>query len=79
LAGGLSLRGHFYSVREGTLSKSFNSRTLHFGESRTAEMVGTTRSRESFFTNRFREMRFVDYDGSGLRVHSSLLNVVLHD
>jgi CRP/FNR family cyclic AMP-dependent transcriptional regulator len=43
-----------------------------------AEMVGTTRSRVNFFMNRFREMGFVDYDGDGLRVHSSLLNVVLH-
>jgi CRP/FNR family cyclic AMP-dependent transcriptional regulator len=44
-----------------------------------AEMVGTTRSRVSFFMNRFRQMGFVDYDGDGLQVHSSLLNVVLHD
>jgi CRP/FNR family cyclic AMP-dependent transcriptional regulator len=44
-----------------------------------AEMVGTTRSRVNFFMNRFREMGFVDYDGDGLQVHSSLLNVVLHD
>jgi CRP/FNR family transcriptional regulator, cyclic AMP receptor protein len=44
-----------------------------------AEMVGTTRSRISFFMNRFREMGFVDYDGDGLQVHSSLLNIVLHD
>jgi CRP/FNR family cyclic AMP-dependent transcriptional regulator len=44
-----------------------------------AEMVGTTRSRVSFFMNRFRAMGFVDYDGDGLQVHSSLLNVVLHD
>jgi CRP-like cAMP-binding protein len=44
-----------------------------------AEMVGTTRSRVSFFMNRFRKMGFVDYDGDGLQVHSSLLNVVLHD
>jgi len=45
-----------------------------------AEMVGTTRSRVSFFMNRFRKMGFVDYDGgSGLQVHSSLLNIVLHD
>jgi CRP/FNR family cyclic AMP-dependent transcriptional regulator len=42
-------------------------------------MVGTTRSRVSFFMNRFRELGFVDYGGGGLRVHSSLLNVVLHD
>ena len=44
-----------------------------------AEMVGTTRSRVSFFMNRFRKLGFVDYDGNGLQVHSSLLNVVLHD
>jgi CRP/FNR family cyclic AMP-dependent transcriptional regulator len=45
-----------------------------------AEMVGTTRSRVSFFMNRFRKLGFVDYNGgSGLQVHSSLLNVVLHD
>jgi CRP/FNR family cyclic AMP-dependent transcriptional regulator len=44
-----------------------------------AEMVGTTRSRVSFFMNRFRTLGFVDYDASGMQVHSSLLNVVLHD
>ena len=44
-----------------------------------AEMVGTTRSRVSFFMNRFREMGFIDYDGGGVRVHSSLVSVVLHD
>lgn len=44
-----------------------------------AEMVGTTRSRVSFFMNRFRKLGFVDYNGGGLQVHSSLLNVVLHD
>ena len=44
-----------------------------------AEMIGTTRSRVSFFMNRFRKLGFVDYDESGLQVHSSLLNVVLHD
>jgi len=45
-----------------------------------AEMVGTTRSRVSFFMNRFRKLGFIDYDtGEHLRVHSSLLNVVLHD
>ncbi len=43
-----------------------------------AEMVGTTRSRVSFFMNRFRKLGFVHYNG-GLQVHSSLLNVVLHD
>jgi CRP/FNR family cyclic AMP-dependent transcriptional regulator len=44
-----------------------------------AEMVGTTRSRVSHFMNNFRKLGFVDYDGSGLQVHSSLLNIVLHD
>jgi CRP-like cAMP-binding protein len=44
-----------------------------------AEMIGTTRSRVSFFMNRFRKLGFVDYGVNGLQVHSSLLNVVLHD
>jgi CRP/FNR family cyclic AMP-dependent transcriptional regulator len=44
-----------------------------------AEMVGTTRSRVSFFMNRFRELGFVEYDENGIQVHSSLLNVVLHE
>jgi len=47
-----------------------------------AEMVGTTRSRVSFFMNRFRKMGFIHYAGGiegGLQVHSSLLGVVLHD
>jgi len=43
-----------------------------------AEMVGTTRSRVSFFMNRFRELGFIHYNG-GLQVHSSLVHVVLHD
>jgi CRP/FNR family cyclic AMP-dependent transcriptional regulator len=43
-----------------------------------AEMVGTTRSRVNFFMNRFRKLGFIHYDG-GLEVHSSLLNIVLHD
>jgi len=43
-----------------------------------AEMVGTTRSRVSFFMNRFRKLGFIHYNG-GLQVNSSLLNIVLHD
>ncbi len=43
-----------------------------------ASMIGTTRSRVSFFMNRFRKLGFIHYNG-GLQVHSSLLNVVLHD
>jgi len=44
-----------------------------------AEMIGTTRSRVSFFMNRFRNLGFLDYGADGLQVHSSLLNIVLHD
>jgi CRP-like cAMP-binding protein len=45
-----------------------------------ADMIGTTRSRVSFFMNRFRKLGFIAYEaGSGLQVHSSLLNIVLHD
>src|SRR5256885_13824661 len=45
-----------------------------------AEMVGTTRSRVSFFMNRFRKLGFINYDvGNNLLVHSSLLNIVLYD
>ena len=43
-----------------------------------AEMIGTTRSRVSFFMNKFRKLGFLDYNG-GVHVHSSLLNIVLHD
>jgi CRP-like cAMP-binding protein len=58
----------------------------HFGkegkQETLAEMIGTTRSRVSFFMNRFRKLGFIDYAGGpegGLQVHSSLLNIVLHD
>ena len=44
-----------------------------------AEMIGTTRSRVSAFMNKFRELGFIDYNGSGIEIHSSLLNAVLHD
>jgi len=43
-----------------------------------AEMIGTTRSRVSFFMNRFRKLGFIDYNGR-IHVHKSLLNIVLHD
>ena len=43
-----------------------------------AAIVGTTRSRVSFFMNRFRKLGFIEYNG-GLKIHSSLLNVILHD
>ncbi len=47
-----------------------------------AEMIGTTRSRVSFFMNKFRKLGYIEYDGDshhGLHVHRSLLNIVLHD
>ncbi|MGB8549753.1 MAG: helix-turn-helix domain-containing protein, partial [Xanthobacteraceae bacterium] len=43
-----------------------------------AEMIGTTRSRVSHFMNKFRQLGFIDYNGT-MEVHSSLLSVVLHD
>jgi CRP-like cAMP-binding protein len=43
-----------------------------------AEMVGTTRSRVSFFMNKFRKMGFIEYNG-GLKINGSLLSIVLHD
>jgi len=57
--------------KEVTLIPKISQETL-------AEMIGTTRSRVSFFMNRFRKLGFIDYNG-GIKVHKSLLNVVLHD
>lgn len=50
----------------------------NISQSTLAEMIGTTRSRVSFFMNKFRRMGFISYNGH-LEVHTSLLNVVLHD
>jgi CRP/FNR family cyclic AMP-dependent transcriptional regulator len=44
-----------------------------------AEMIGTTRPRVSFFMNKFRKLGLIDYNGGGIEVHNSLLNIVLHD
>jgi CRP-like cAMP-binding protein len=44
-----------------------------------AQMVGTTRSRVSHFMNKFRGLGFIDYDDSGMTVHSGLLGVILHE
>jgi len=70
----LLLLAHFgKDGKHETVIPKMNQETL-------AEMIGTTRSRVSFFMNRFRKLGFIDYDGgSGLQVHSSLLNIVLHD
>ena len=43
-----------------------------------AEMVGASRSRASFFRYKFRKLGFIEDDGAGLTVHSSLLNVIVH-
>jgi CRP-like cAMP-binding protein len=51
---------------------------FHITQEALAEMVGTTRSRVSTFMNRFRELGLIDYNG-GIRVHKSLLNIILHD
>jgi len=42
-------------------------------------MIGTTRSRVSFFMNKFRRLGFLDYNGQGPEIHSALLNVILYD
>jgi CRP/FNR family cyclic AMP-dependent transcriptional regulator len=49
-----------------------------FSQETLAEMIGTTRARVSFFMNKFRKLGFIEYNGK-LEVHSSLLNMVLHD
>ncbi len=74
LARVLLLMAHF--GREGVSEMS----VPRLSQETLAEMVGTTRSRVSFFMNRFRKLGFIKYDvGDNLHVHSSLLNVVLHD
>jgi CRP/FNR family transcriptional regulator, cyclic AMP receptor protein len=50
-----------------------------FSQETLAEMIGTTRSRVNFFMNKFRKLGFIEYNGEQIEVHSSLLNVVLHD
>jgi CRP/FNR family transcriptional regulator, cyclic AMP receptor protein len=49
------------------------------GQTTLAEMIGTTRARVNLFMNKFRKLGLIDYDGRRLKIHSSLLNVVLHD
>jgi CRP-like cAMP-binding protein len=72
LARALLLLAHFGKDGEpDTVIPKISQETL-------AEMIGTTRSRVSFFMNRFRKLGFIEYNGK-LSVHSSLLNVVLHD
>jgi CRP/FNR family transcriptional regulator, cyclic AMP receptor protein len=72
LARQLLLLAHF-----GTEGKSEPIK-LKIGQATLAEMIGTTRSRVSFFMNKFRKLGLIDYNGD-IHVHSALLNVVLHD
>jgi CRP-like cAMP-binding protein len=44
-----------------------------------AEMIGTTRSRVSFFLNRFRDLGYIHYNSGGMRINCTLVNIVLHD
>lgn len=53
--------------------------SIKYSQETLAEMIGTTRSRVSFFMNKFRKFGFVDYTGQQIEVHNSLLNSVLHD
>jgi CRP-like cAMP-binding protein len=52
--------------------------TAHVSQETLAEMIGTTRSRVSFFMNKFRKLGFITYNGK-IEVHNSLLNAVLYD
>jgi CRP-like cAMP-binding protein len=52
---------------------------LHITQEALAEMVGTTRSRVSLFMNRFRDLGLIEYNNGGIRIHKSLLNIILHD
>lgn len=72
LARALLLLAHYETnTRENLLLPNINQQTL-------AKMIGTTRSRVNFFMNKFRRLGFIDYNGR-IQVHSSLLNVVLHE
>jgi hypothetical protein len=59
-------------------SVPFSPYTLRLSVETLAEMIGTTRSRVSFFMNRFRKLGFIEYNGR-IKVHKSLLNAVLLD
>jgi CRP/FNR family transcriptional regulator, cyclic AMP receptor protein len=72
LARALLLLAHYETnTRQDVLLPTINQQTL-------AKMIGTTRSRVNFFMNKFRRLGFIDYNGH-IKIHSSLLNVLLHD
>jgi len=81
-----------FSTRARNAWLGFSCLLAHFGKESKAEivvprvnqdtlaqMIGTTRSRVSHFMNKFRKLGFIDYDDSGLTVHSGLLSIVLHE
>jgi len=63
----------------GTASRTEPVMIAKMSQEMLAEIIGTTRPRVNFFMNKFRKLGFIDYNGGGLRVHSSLLHVVLHE
>jgi CRP-like cAMP-binding protein len=65
-------------ARNSRVEEDLASRSQKFSQETLAEMIGTTRSRASFFMNKFRKLGLIDYNGS-IEIHSSLLNVVLRD
>jgi TRAP-type C4-dicarboxylate transport system substrate-binding protein len=68
----------YTALQQGTLDGMENPPDVIYKMKLLAEMIGTTRSRVSFFMNKFRKLGFIDYNGS-IEVHSSLLNAVLHE
>ena len=66
----MSLVDQLYDTRQRLPAK--------IGQETLAEMIGTTRSRVSFFMNKFRKLGLIDYNGQ-IEIHTSLLNVVLHE
>jgi CRP/FNR family transcriptional regulator, cyclic AMP receptor protein len=65
-------------ARYGTVSRT-EKVVAHVSQDTLAKMIGTTRSRVSFFMNKFRRLGFVEYNGGDLHINDSLLRVILHD
>ena len=75
---GNAWRGHFSCWHISARSKDPEPIIAKISQETLADMIGTTRSRVNFFMNIFRQLGFVEYNGD-MKVHSGLLNVVLHD
>ncbi len=71
--------GRYNQTQADLVDQLFNSAEKRLARTPLAEMVGTTRARVNFFMNRFRQLGLIDYNGGGLEVHSSLLDIVLHE